>query len=229
MSIILPVDPSTDSIGFFRFGRPFNEIVDIIQKRAKEFGNVQIRYDKSQSFSSDLVLDLVTYGMVLRFHGETQLLNKVVVYAPAKCSLSFMSSEFCGKTAPTYQSVYKTFQIAYPGDYDDERGQYYLHYPGIIFTFNIEEKYRDVYRKQPEGIGLRLPNNPEVSRIVFYSKFVDPSTDNTSFPYAPPDYFETVEAHPGVGVKFSKRNAWVKFGNSVQTLLVVLGTPDQVT
>ena len=58
---------------------------------------------------------------------------------------------------------------------------------------------------------------------------MDPSTNNTSFPYAPPDYFETVEAHPGLGVRFQKRGAWVKFGNSVQTLLVVLGTPDQVT
>ena len=83
---------------------------------------------------------------------------------------------------------------------------------------------------------------------------MDPSAKSNSFPYAPPDYFEPVEAVPGVGVRFQKvfflyfflfffslpypssspstepkRKEWVKFGNSVQTLLVVLGTPDQVT
>eukprot|EP00008_Paramoeba_atlantica_P013249 CAMPEP_0201480980 /NCGR_PEP_ID=MMETSP0151_2-20130828/5330_1 /ASSEMBLY_ACC=CAM_ASM_000257 /TAXON_ID=200890 /ORGANISM="Paramoeba atlantica, Strain 621/1 / CCAP 1560/9" /LENGTH=411 /DNA_ID=CAMNT_0047862985 /DNA_START=86 /DNA_END=1321 /DNA_ORIENTATION=+ len=240
--ITFKISPPDDSFGFLKFGMPICEVIKLINsKYEKKDQNIQIRFDKNRLHSLDTVIDFKSEGVILRFTAMTQVLHKIVVYDPARCSLSFMESDFCQKEkVPTYSTIMKTF-LGGDGSFDVKSSQYLHHYPGIIFIFNIEEQYREHFnqpKSNHEPINFPQGCDPFVVRMVFFQK----NADEKMLRFNPSwlsnrtkgtRYFETVLPVPGVGLIFPRASKMgdetLNFGDGVQSLLMLLGNPERIS
>eukprot|EP01101_Sappina_pedata_P006888 TRINITY_DN3530_c0_g1_i1.p1 TRINITY_DN3530_c0_g1~~TRINITY_DN3530_c0_g1_i1.p1 ORF type:complete len:389 (+),score=112.11 TRINITY_DN3530_c0_g1_i1:49-1167(+) len=217
------------SLGFFYIGMPLPEAIGKIQSNQMHISKVQLKYETEHPLDHDIVLDLNENGIMLRFEPISQRLIVIEVYNVDQVNLTYNKAPFCSPdTRPTFDSIYSRIGPTFPGHFYPEKGQYYLHYPGLAFVFDIPAEFHQIYTNTEE-LPNEFPNgvSPITSRMLVYigSDHRRPMLPQLA---AGSPYFEPIVAHVGSHLAFPARGASIPLQASVQDVLSVLGPPSQV-
>ena len=189
----------------------------------------ELKYCRDDPLASDVLLDLVEDGLLLRFEPRSQRLRAVEVYDAHKLKLSYANASLCkAGAAPTLVHVIHHFGPTYPGSFDAARSVYRLSYPGVAFEFVIPPQHAHAYQR-PAVADLPLEfddgTSPPVARIIVLSELQQ--KDPTALPPAlSPAGDDEILVHVGVGIQ---RGAdMLTFASSSQDVLSLLGQPNRI-
>eukprot|EP01029_Cantina_marsupialis_P017900 TRINITY_DN4042_c0_g1_i2.p1 TRINITY_DN4042_c0_g1~~TRINITY_DN4042_c0_g1_i2.p1 ORF type:complete len:394 (-),score=55.08 TRINITY_DN4042_c0_g1_i2:33-1214(-) len=230
MEFCFDVAPS-HSIGPFVIGMKIHDALSRLQSMMPEI-EAKLIYSTGCPLAVDTTIDLDQIGIKLYFCPITQRLRVIDAYDMAKVALAYEGSSFSGDiVTSTFLLVYELFGPTFPGTWDPESKQYFLHYRGISFCFSIPERYRELYVGPHEDIPLQLPDGstPRTQRVLIYG-----GTDLKN-PILPPIpkasfFFEPilVTISEDTTLHFLKRKQTLHLGDSLQRLASVLGPPDKI-
>jgi uncharacterized membrane protein YgcG len=198
--------------------------------------NFELKYCRDDPLASDLLLDLVEDGLLLRFEPRSQRLRTVEVYDATKLKLSYANASLSKPgVAPSLVLIINHFGPTYPGSFDAARSVYRLSYPGVAFEFLIPPQHAHAYQRPASVADLPLEfddgSSPPVARIIvlteLHQKDVLSSTSLLSSSSLPPAVdCDEILVHVGVGIQ---RGAdMLTFASSSQDVLSLLGQPNRV-
>ena len=119
--------------------------ISAVQSDHKSITAVELKYSAESLLDSDIIIDLLDQGLMLRFEPRSQRLRMVEAYDLAKIHLKYSNASFSGPdTVPSFKAIYGRFGPSFPGVYDQKRLIYNLHYPGISFSFPIPPIYENL-------------------------------------------------------------------------------------
>ncbi|ORX86387.1 UPF0183-domain-containing protein [Basidiobolus meristosporus CBS 931.73] len=143
--LTLQIQPSKHA-GKFILGMPIGDAIQILKEEATQIPKVELKYYAEKPLEQDLVLNLVENGICLRFEPSSQRLKCLLIYKMEEVKLSYQEHDFNSKVnVPTFLLVYKLFGPTHPGEFDEKKSEYTLHYPGVSFVFPIPERHRHLY------------------------------------------------------------------------------------
>ncbi|KAK9702919.1 hypothetical protein K7432_011010 [Basidiobolus ranarum] len=164
----LPLRPSKIA-GKFVLGMPIGDAIQILKADSGQIPKVEFKYYDERPLEQDLVLNLVENGICLRFDPSSQRLKCVLIYKMREVRLSYEEHDFNSKiTVPTFLLVYKLFGPTHPGEFDEKRSEYTLHYPGISFVFPIPDKHKHLYANGDMAMEFPDGTTPVCNRVYVY-------------------------------------------------------------
>lgn len=218
------------SLGPFRLGMPISAAIGELRTTYPAY-TVNFHYSSIAPLESDMILDVPDMGFRLRFEPVTQRLRLIDVYDSKRVVMSYHGAAWSGPTVEaTFIRVYELFGPTFPGKLDTTRGNYFLHYRGLSFSFTIPPEYHALYQSSND-MPLELPNRttPIVSRVFIYrgSDLFCPDMPRTRGHYCERVSI-TNNGDGAVSVQFTGRGSELKFGSTLQTVLSELGPPSRV-
>lgn len=217
-------------LGPFRIGMLVSQAIVELQTNYSAYP-VNFHYSSDKPLASDMLLDMPDMGFRLRFEPLTQRLRLIDVYDTKRVVMTYHGSSWSGPTTDsTFIRVYDLFGPTFPGKLDAGRGDYFLHYRGLSFTFHIPQEYRSLYGSSND-MPLELPDHttPVASRVFIYSgsDLLRPEMPPATGHYCEP---VKVELGPSGGVilTFQGRNSTIKSGAQLQDVLTELGPPARI-
>lgn len=133
-------------------GMPLIQALEILKRQSDVIRKVHITYSE-QPLDVDLVADLVEDGIKLIFDPKCQRLRVIDVYDTRKVSLRYCNKHFCSpEILPTVEQIHNSFGPTLPGEVDQKRQLFNLHFRGLLFTFPL-------WSSSPRTAEL----NPEIS------------------------------------------------------------------
>jgi len=219
------------SAGFFVLGMSVSEAIAFIQQKNKVISHAELKYNELDPIATDILLDLNEDGVMLRFEPKTQKLKSIIIYDVTRVILLYNKSVFNSpEEAPTLVSTSETFGLTHPGEYDPTTQIYYLHYPGLSFTFPIPKKYEALYMNSNEIPPMEFPNRttPVANKIFIYvgNKIQTPELPPHPIPNSL--YFEETIVKIGSGVEFIGRKSNITFESTSQDVISELGPPNKI-
>lgn len=215
------------------------------------------------------MLTLQNNGLRLRFDGPDQRLRLIEVLDFSKTRLSYkghsigMQGEHTSgaalhvpKTGPGFREVYKIFGPTTPGEYitpkraEQEDGIYVLSYPGIAFSFPLQNGVWDPSARWGSTVSLLSSSASKASTSM--SVFIGPSweiarhslfdTDMSGLLRSPvaagikketvPKEIELVKIHDNSRIELVRNDRssfWIIMGETTpQDLVAELGPPDSI-
>lgn len=152
-------------------GMSIYQVIQILKANVESIKTVQLIYNDKDPLSCDYMINMINDGIILYFDSYNQRLKLIEISDLKKSKLRFCGNYFNNLPAvqPTIDQINDTFGITQPGEYDTNSGLFLLHFPGLLFTFNID--YHRVEPKLTHGIqSLHFPAGqaPLVSKISIY-------------------------------------------------------------
>eukprot|EP01135_Chromosphaera_perkinsii_P007843 Nk52_evm35s1020 gene=Nk52_evmTU35s1020 len=228
------------SVGPLEIGMPIGTAISYLKRNARHIKNIDLKYGETNPFANDICINLCNDGMQLLFEPKTQCLRMIEIYDCSKVTLTYAQTTFncVNSTAPTFVLIYKLFGPSYPGDYDSVHQQYILNYPGLSFYFPIPKQHESLYTNSKSGAELPLEfpdgTTPVTNRVCVYTQLdaVKSSRDCTKVPdlvdKKKRNYFQPVIGIINCGIFFPILNIIVRFGDSCEDVLSLLGAPSKV-
>jgi len=203
-------------LGPFVLGMPIRNAIEIIQQQQSLILHFELKYCKENPLASDILLDLVDDGLLLRFNPISQRLGSIEIYETKKLDIAYGNTIFCsGRVNPTFDQVYKAFGPTHPGSFDSRVNVYQLSYPGLHFEFNAS-------RVTPESIAeLPLVNHDGSSPCTTRITVVPGGKTATTH-----DVSRDVVILFDKGVQIG--DDLLTFESSVQDVLSLLGQPCRI-
>ncbi|KAJ3392905.1 hypothetical protein HDU92_008127 [Lobulomyces angularis] len=168
VSNVFPGEGLTD----FRLGTTFQKTLEFI-KQNNSFKNVEFLYSDANPLEVDLVLNLNSHGISLKFDSTSQFLRSIEIYSFQNLILSYNGAEFNSQTkVPTFALIYKIFGPIYPGEYQEFKNQikYVLSYPGINFYFPIPKKFFSNLPNQDIPVNFADGTTANLERLLIFNK-----------------------------------------------------------
>ncbi|KAK9763717.1 hypothetical protein K7432_009368 [Basidiobolus ranarum] len=164
----LPILPSKYA-GKFILGMPIGDAIQILKADSIQIPKVELKYYAEKPLEQDLVLNLVENGICLRFEPSSQRLKCLLIYKMDEVRLSYEEQDFNSRvTVPTFLLVYKFFGPTHPGEFDEKKSEYTLHYPGLSFVFPIPEKHKHLYTNGDMIMEFPDGTTPVCNRVYVY-------------------------------------------------------------
>ena len=135
-------------------GSSLHEILSKLKSQPNKFPNIDTYYSPTEPLSTPVILNLPQNGFRLRFDGTSQRLRLIEVLDFSFTPLTYDNKdvvkigEGSGATkGPAFRHVYdRLIGPTFPGEYMPPKpdsgiqtGQYILSYPGIAFTFPLQD------------------------------------------------------------------------------------------
>ncbi|CAG8491376.1 5506_t:CDS:10 [Ambispora leptoticha] len=165
------------SLGWFRLGTSIWDVINFLREQSRFMPSVDFKYSDVSPLSTDLYLSLPSNGMHLRFDAQTQRLKSIEVYDFSKLRLVYRNNVrnnevkcVCSdKVVPNFLLIYEIFGPTYPGEFDPDKKEYTLNYPGVSFVFPIPEEHLSLI-KSSEDLPVELPDgtSPLLSHLYIY-------------------------------------------------------------
>ncbi|KYQ92158.1 UPF0183 family protein [Tieghemostelium lacteum] len=224
MKLKLELLPSK-SLGDFILGMSISDALNIIKQNNVLIDSAQIIFNDNDPLSIDIVIRLVNDGIILLFEPKSQRLRVIEIFDIKKLTLSYRGVVFSKEMqVATFVDIYNKFGPSYPGDFNDSKSIYHLHYPGLSFSFKIPKEFNSLYQESTE-LPVELPDGttPMVEKIFIYSgqQMKNPLT-------ILPNQNEDIIICPNNGIYFTKRNCILTFYSSTQDVLSELGPPSKI-
>eukprot|EP00457_Paulinella_chromatophora_P003432 gb/GEZN01003440.1/.p1 GENE.gb/GEZN01003440.1/~~gb/GEZN01003440.1/.p1 ORF type:complete len:414 (+),score=35.72 gb/GEZN01003440.1/:447-1688(+) len=221
------------ALGPFIIGSPIGDSLEYINKHGLSLRNNELSFDPGNPLSEDLCLNLVDYGLQLRFDPVSQRLRLIDVYDLSKVQLEYRGSICSENGVPSFQQIYKLFGPTYPGRFLEKGNTYLLQYPGVCFLFAIKQNFTvDTTTHLP--VEYADGSSPIASRVYVHH---GPFVANRSLPplkkcntrksiQLSDAYFLPVLVYLKQGILITALDVSVGFQTSAQDLLVDLGPPE---
>eukprot|EP01125_Pyxidicula_operculata_P014729 TRINITY_DN4940_c0_g1_i1.p1 TRINITY_DN4940_c0_g1~~TRINITY_DN4940_c0_g1_i1.p1 ORF type:complete len:339 (-),score=42.24 TRINITY_DN4940_c0_g1_i1:214-1230(-) len=216
-------------IGPFDLGATLNSTIQYIKDYRKDVSSkspVIIRFNVTDPMFMSLCLDITDLGVELRFNPVTQKLELIRVYNFQKQNFFYNGRQFSGKESiPSFPAIHDCFGPTLAGKYSEDTNKFELHYPGMIFVFDVPSSY--------DSQSLKSGKLPEHSSVTLNCLFIFvPEEDENSKSYhiksmSKCDDSEIVTVNPSQGI--SIMNHLLRFGDSPQDVVTALGAPQHVT
>ena len=182
------------ALGPFRLGATLRECISELQFNSRDFKQVNTTFNINDETKDDIVLDIKTCGIYLRFDSIQQRLKLIDVYDLTKISIYYHKQLLCAppsnpsspttdtqssdtkkdkknkaniENENTFARIYNIMGLTHPGYYDNKRGLYYVEYEGLWLSFILK------YDPGPSSLPVDLNDgsSPILNRlIVFYGK-----------------------------------------------------------
>eukprot|EP01080_Neovahlkampfia_damariscottae_P005410 gene5410-9223_t len=221
----MEVQPSY-SLGRFIIGMSISEAIEILQN-SKHSLQVDIIFDEKDPLRKDLNLKIVNEGFQLNFDSNSQRLKSIQVYDLDILSLSYSGVTFTGKSTPSFDKIYQLFGPTFPGFMKENN--YVLNYPGLTFTFEIPQKFQNLYKGTTQDIPIELPDGstPIANFMIIYrgkdlNSMILPPLKDDNF------YYEEVLINLGESIYLEDRKRKIYFNTSPQDVMSELGAPNQI-
>lgn len=228
------VIPNT-ALGQFILGMPLGLVIKRLSDQYGHFREVSLYYNQANPLALDIVVDVVSEGIQLRFDPRSQRLKFIDVYDPRKIGLLYSGQPICsGGNAPTYAELYHKFGIM-RGQYLPLKKMYLLKYPGLSLWFAVspdKEVRGDV--ELTSHFTFQDGTAPVLSNLCIYrgqdsdSPDLPPMQEVFAACGCSPSYFEEVLVTKDLGLEFTVQKKKVKLGDCCQDILTELGAPDDV-
>lgn len=182
-------------IGPFRLGLRLPTVLAILDADNEQEHLLPHRllHHHGDSLKYDLVLDVPSHGMQLRFDPVSQRLWVVDCYDLRRVALAYRppggisgggggglggggarggggggrgggGEVFSGAAAmPSFAKVLKLFGPTFPGGFDESLGAYPLVYRGVAFFFPLPAPFRGLYTRETSKMPLQLPDGSELA------------------------------------------------------------------
>ncbi|KAL5035667.1 hypothetical protein RTP6_003326 [Batrachochytrium dendrobatidis] len=216
------------ALGKLALGLPLPAAIAYLKRERHHFRKYELKFGDQDPFEHSIVLNLVHNGIALRFEPISQRLISIEIFDFELMVLTYEGTPFSSSSIiATFLLIYNTFGPTYPGDFDQEKLQYTLKYPGIAFVFTIPKAFLSVLNISDLPIAFPDGTTPVVSRMYIYH---GPSLAEaeTSKLGAFDMYFERVVVKPCVGLKFSLRDGSIELGETCQDVLAEIGKPEDI-
>ncbi|BDD60351.1 hypothetical protein MAP00_005483 [Monascus purpureus] len=140
-------------LGFITLGASLHNVLTRIKSHPQAYPAIDIAYSPTEPLQSQVILQLPSNGIRLRFDGPDQRLRLIEVLDFSKTALVYKNQEVMKskphehttQPGPTFRQVYnRLFGPSYPGEYippasHSPYGTYVLSYPGIAFSFPLQD------------------------------------------------------------------------------------------
>eukprot|EP00002_Diphylleia_rotans_P037471 TRINITY_DN836_c0_g1_i1.p1 TRINITY_DN836_c0_g1~~TRINITY_DN836_c0_g1_i1.p1 ORF type:complete len:384 (+),score=79.19 TRINITY_DN836_c0_g1_i1:69-1220(+) len=217
-------------LGPFVLGSGINAIFRLLKSQPSTFPSVECKFSEKQPLAADIALSIPSMGIMLRFDSVTQRLKYIEVYDVGKVKLTFNQEFICGPNiTPTFLHVHKLLGPSFPGENEETKQAYFLHYPGLSVLFSIPPQYQSLYS------GLELPfefpdgTTPVAHRLIIYhgSKMKEPQlAPNPDAKSISPTI--QIFASQGLLLTSSGKEIDLPFGVHTQEVVGLLGSPDAI-
>eukprot|EP00466_Bigelowiella_natans_P016413 jgi/Bigna1/72222/fgenesh1_pg.19_\ len=222
------------SLGPFRLGQPLSEVIGFLRNNGMEYRRVQMQFNVRHPCRSDICLVAKNVGMRLRFCAHLQLLKLIDVYDAKQTSVTYEGKDLMGPSVvPSFSLVSRVLGPTFPGRFHRERKVFMLQYPGVCVMFPVNsEIYHGPSSSSSSEVRIEdlEQTDPTASRFFVHAgksclerlRLPTPDSSNCL-------YFEPIVVKINRGIRFGKRKRSLLFRrHSLQHVLSVLGTPDQV-
>ncbi|ORX86039.1 UPF0183-domain-containing protein [Anaeromyces robustus] len=215
------------SVGAFKLGMNLNEILKYLQLNSNIYEQVHLKYNEEFPFKNDILINLPYNGISLRVCPYKQKLKSIEIYDFQKVSQVYRNQEYSSqKTIPTFVNICKIFGPIYPGNFNLEKSQYELNYPGITFIFPIPKEFINKY-KDELPFELEDGTTPVANRVYIYSgknwtESVFPSNNESS------NNFDDLYINENYELIFPKKNLTLSLGMDSQNVIGDLGSPSNI-
>ncbi|EDQ84804.1 uncharacterized protein MONBRDRAFT_34567 [Monosiga brevicollis MX1] len=212
-------------LGPFLLGMSLNHAINLLKQEYETSQRVDIIYNPANANGTNIMVDNRAGGFNLRFAADTQLLTVIEVYDPARLVLHISGQVVSDlpEVQPTFERLYCALSVC-PGEYDKDRHKFVLQYYGMALFFNVPEALQETYGSKDVDLAAtyrHLDNSiPMLDNLVIHLG------DKWRFPEAPPKADEVYRVWPGLGLDVGSTT--IKFGASIQDVLLALGPPDDV-
>eukprot|EP00052_Salpingoeca_macrocollata_P005392 m.47181 g.47181 ORF g.47181 m.47181 type:complete len:458 (+) comp14839_c0_seq1:94-1467(+) len=223
------------AIGPFCIGMALNALLTHLEAQYQNIHSVKLFYSDEDPLCMDVLVQIPSVGIELRFNAESQRLHLIDVFDPTKVTLLYNSNVINESLA--FSSIYHSFGMA-RGKYDKKRRKYLLPYPGLVFFFPVPAVHESIFAqgKTDLTVDFLFPDgsDPILSNLCLFggSDFEAPDTPPVSEVYRrcslSPHYGQQVQVLPGHGLRFKGMGVEVHFGDSCQTVITQLGPPSDV-
>ncbi|XP_039265199.2 phagosome assembly factor 1-like [Styela clava] len=237
----------------FALGMPLSQIVQILQTHCRVIKSVEVIYQEKRPIESDLVLNLNSDGIKLVFDSTAQRLKVIEVFNMSKVKLKYCGNYFNSpQNKPTPEQIEQAFGATRPGQYDASLQSYIVSFRGLTFFFPVDAQFENFFAKHSlSSATSSLPTDfiPAVSRMCIYAGSQLNETTAPAMPlscYHGNLYLDSAEVSfkengkecDGLDLKLitvpDNKNETiileksVKFGDSVQQVLAILGSPCKI-
>ncbi|KAL6716696.1 hypothetical protein ACLMJK_006264 [Lecanora helva] len=172
-------------LGFLILGASLHDVLTRLKSQPQIYPIIDVSYSSCNPITDPVVVNLPPNGFRLRFDGPDQRLRLIEVLDFTKTLLSYKDTDLVKlpeksgsvfehklsvPTGPTFRHIYdRLFGPTFPGEYlpppqyaESEKGLYILSYPGIAFTFPLQE---DAWRSEEDFVSL-LSSKAAASRSM---------------------------------------------------------------
>eukprot|EP00050_Salpingoeca_kvevrii_P006959 m.292890 g.292890 ORF g.292890 m.292890 type:complete len:447 (-) comp12690_c0_seq1:205-1545(-) len=225
------------ALGKFAIGTPINSVIEHLQADFTAFKNVEFIYHNEDPLRYDLVLNLVDFGIQLRFDPVHQRLKLIDVFDLRKQMLVINGSDTRvlnpGAEAPTLHSCMGVLKMANAKCRHEHR-QIVIEAGQVFFLFPYKEEYKDYYivSSHREQLLQKEMVFPDGSQPILSNVVITGSAD-LDVPVLPslvhvqntihPLYGENVVLERGAGLRVA--SVCINFGEPVQSVILKLGAP----
>jgi hypothetical protein len=220
------------SVGPFSLGSTIGSILTQVVSGQRLKYDTDFLFDDKAPYSFDIVLDLKSIGVQLRFDPITQRLWTIDVYDIGKINLAYGGEIFAGtsQATPTLRVLYRLFGPTFPGKFDTDLDCYILSYRGLSFAFQVPHQ-----AVKPQEIPMSLPDGTEplATRLLIHSG-PDLRVINLPRELCRSDSYVFISLYvsniKNIGctsftVHMFPSNAFFQYNDTVQHVLSELGTP----
>lgn len=233
-------------------GMSLYQVIQILKSNCETIKTIQLIYNDKDPISSDYMLNLAQDGIILYFDSQSQRLKLIEISDMKKLKLRYYGNYFNNIPAvqPTFDQIIEIFGITSPGVYDNTSSVFLLRFPGLLFTFSIDFRVEPKITHGIQSLHFPAGRAPLVSKISIYS---GDSPNNAIAPEIPLiclnkdifcsklKVFRDTRNTKGISLKLfmqgtyqtdretiQEMDAELKFNDSCQDVMSVLGTPSSV-
>ncbi|TGZ76418.1 UPF0183-domain-containing protein [Ascodesmis nigricans] len=141
-----PVLPGK-GLGLIPLGASLHHVLSVVTEHSSLFTSISTVYDPGDAcVTVPILIILDNNGIRLRFDGPDQRLRLIEILDFAKCRPTYQSGELTSarQANPSFKNIYKLFGPTTAGEYMSGESLYILNYPGVSFTFAVDNWRDDV-------------------------------------------------------------------------------------
>jgi len=212
-------------LGPFELGSSVRTVVQYIREHNREFSKAVTKFNECEPLDMNICIDLIHQGIELRFNPFSQRLELIRIYNLFQLMLVYNDTLLsAGDHLPTFLSVHSKFGPTSAGHYSDAKDVYLLHYPGTTFVFHIPEDLRQEQKVKDGKMPTEFDSVVLTCIYLYVSDSKEPKHIHTMQTLGKP-----LVLSPSQGILFSDTNMTLKFGNTPQDALSVLGSPQHIS
>mmetsp|Transcript_140 Transcript_140/g.151 ORF Transcript_140/g.151 Transcript_140/m.151 type:complete len:510 (+) Transcript_140:58-1587(+) len=205
---------------------------------------IEIICDNQNPAVVDVVIDLSTDGLRLRFDPIFQRLRLIDIYDLSILTLVHNgSAAFSGKAIPSFECVYQIFGPTYPGRLEkhNEVSSFVLQYPGLCFKFPVTQEMEHLYRQKDVAFNMPTNSSPATRMFIFFGEDLGlselPPVHQRGLGYMEPVQISLTTNNPSITFKRNDMGGGETKGgepiirlreSSPQDVVSVLGPPQSV-
>ncbi|RPA83482.1 UPF0183-domain-containing protein, partial [Ascobolus immersus RN42] len=215
LDMTLEVQPNK-GLGPFALGSSAYEVISYLRKESSIYTKIALTYSSTTPLTSNLIVNLPNNGIRLRFDGPEQRLRLIEILDFQKARPTYKSTfglvELSrGDGPPNFKKIYNNiFGATYEGEHLPSQSLYVLSYPGVAFSFPLNQWSNDI------NIAAFLSSSTPLtaaSMAIYSGESWTDARDNlftgpipTAYLASTPDEIDLVKILPSKHVEFHRRN-----------------------